>query len=217
MTDLNSSLMPGYAITPRTLYVPCARAGIVALAVGIALASASALSAQESPPTYAPRFDIAPYAGAAIPTGALRDAFDSSLLLGAQGMYSLGSHVDVLGDFDWARPATKLVATDVHADVYQAGLGVEVGTARGSTRRWATRPFADVGAGMRRYNYASSALNDRSRPVGFAAVGTEVAFGRSEIRLAARDNVLSYVAPTGDATHSTRNDIGLTLGVGFHP
>jgi len=29
--------------------------------------------------------------------------------------------------------------------------------------------------------------------------------------------VLSYVAPTIDATHATRNDIGLTVGVGFHP
>lgn len=83
--------------------------------------------------------------------------------------------------------------------------------------RWAMRPFADIGGGFRRYNYASSELTDRSRPVGFAAVGTELAFGRSAIRIAARDNVLSYVAPTADATHYTRNDVGLTLGVGFHP
>jgi hypothetical protein len=194
MTDLNRSLM-----------------------LGLTFAGATALGAQNAPPAYAPRFDIAPYAGASIPTGALRDAYDAAFLLGAQGTYSLSSHLDLLGDFDWTRPTTTLVPNDVHADVYQAALGVEVGTARGNARRWAMRPFADVGAGLRRYNYASSELNDRSRPVGFAAVGTELAFGRSAIRLAARDNVLSYVAPTSDATHSTRNDLGLTLGVGFHP
>jgi len=206
MPDLNGSLM-----------VPRPTTSAATLVVALAIASATTLVAQESPPTYAPRFDVATYAGAAIPTGALRDSFDSAFLLGAQGTYTLGSHIDVLGDFDWTRPATKLVPTDVHADVYQADLGVEIGGARGNTHRWAMRPFADLGGGIRRYNYASSELNDRSRPVGFAAVGTELAFGRSAIRLAARDNVLSYVAPTIDATHATRNDIGLTVGVGFHP
>lgn len=194
MTDLNRSLM-----------------------LGLTLAGATALGAQEAPPSYAPRFAIAPYAGASIPTGALSDTYDSAFLLGAQGTYTLASHLDLLGNFDWTRPTTTLVASDAHADVYQADLGVEVGAARGNTRRWAMRPFADVGAGFRRYNYASSELNDSSRPVGFAAIGTELAFGRSAIRLAARDNVVSYVAPTSDATHSTRNDLGLTLGLNFHP
>jgi len=192
------------------------RASALVLLTGFA-ATAAPFSAQEAPPSYAPRFDLAAYAGAAIPTGALRDDFDSAFLLGAQGTYTVASHLDLLGNFDWTRPATNLVASDAHADVYQADLGVEVGAARGNTHRWAMRPFADVGAALRRYNSASSELNDSSRPVGFAAVGTEVAIGRSAIRLAARDNVLSYVAPTPDATHSTRNDIGLTLGVGFHP
>ena len=196
MPDLNSRLM---------------------LAASLIVASAATLTAQESPPHYAPRFDIATYAGAAIPTGALRDSFDNAFLLGAQGTYTLGSHLDLLGDFDWTRPTATLATTDVHADVYQTDLGVEIGAARGNTHRWAMRPFADVGGGFRRYNFASSQLDDRSRPVGFAAIGTELAFGRSAIRLAARDNVLSYVSPTPDATHSTRNDLGLTLGVGFHP
>ena len=213
MTDLNSSLMRDHhALRHRSRE----RLRVLTLASALTL-TATALSAQEARPSYTPRFDLAPYAGASIPTGALRDAFDSAFLLGAQGTYTLASHLDLLGDFDWTRPATKLVTSDVHADVYQADLGLEVGTARGNTHRWAMRPFADVGAGLRRYNYASSELNDRTRPVGFAAVGTEVAFGKSAIRLAARDNVLSYVTPTLDATHSTRNDIGLTVGVGFHP
>ena len=78
------------------------------------VASAATLSAQDDATAYVPRFNLATYAGASIPTGDLRDSFDSGLLLGAQGNYDLGSHLDVLGDFDWSHPSTKLVA-DRHA------------------------------------------------------------------------------------------------------
>jgi hypothetical protein len=189
----------------------------LAMVSATSLALAATLTAQDAPPSYAPRFTLATYAGASIPTGTLRDSFDSALLLGAQGNYSLTNHLDMLGDFNWAHPSTTLLSTDTHANVYQADLGLEVGGARGNTRHWALRPFADVGGGLRRYSFSTSELDDRTRGVGFAAVGTEVAFGRSAIRLAARDNIVSYAAPTADATHATRNDIGLTLGVGFHP
>ena len=189
----------------------------LAMVSATSLALATTLTAQDAPPSYVPRFALATYAGASIPTGDLRDSFDSALLLGAQGNYSLTNHLDMLGDFNWSHPSTTLLSTDTHANVYQADLGLEVGGARGNTRRWALRPFADVGGGLRRYSFSTSELDDRTRGVGFAAVGTEVAFGRSAIRLAARDNIVSYAAPTADATHGTRNDIGLTIGVGFHP
>jgi hypothetical protein len=177
----------------------------------------TSLSAQDAPPTYVPRFNFATYAGASIPTGNASDDFDTALLLGAQGNYALGAHLDLLGDFGWSHPSTSLLPTDTHANVYQAGVGLEVGGARGNTRRWAMRPFADVGGGIRRYSFSTSELDDRTGGEGFAAIGTEVALGRSAIRLAARDNIVSYAAPTADATHSTRNDVGLTIGVGFHP
>jgi hypothetical protein len=189
----------------------------LAMVSATSLALATTLTAQDAPPSYVPRFNLATYAGASIPTGDLRDSFDNSLLLGAQGNYSLTNHLDVLGDFNWANPSAKVLSTDARANVYQADLGLEVGGTRGNTRRWAMRPFADVGGGLRRYSYSTSELDDHTGGVGFAAIGTEVALGRSAIRLAARDNIVSYTAPTADATHSTHNDIGLTLGVGFHP
>ena len=189
----------------------------IAVIAASSLALATALSAQDAPPSYAPRLSVETYAGASIPTGDLRNAFDSALLLGAQGNYALSTHLDLLGDFDWAHPSTKLLPTDTHANVYQADVGVELGGARGDTHRWAMRPFADLGGGVRRYAFSTSALDDRTRGVGFAAVGTELALGRSAIRVAARDNIVSYAAPTADATHNTRNDVGLTLGVAFHP
>ena len=217
MTDLNSSLMSRGFAAGRLARAGANVGTVVAAVATLTIASAVALAAQEAPAPHAPRFHIATYAGAAIPTGSLSDSFDNSFLLGAQGTYALGSHFELLGDFDWTRPTTSLASSDAHADVYQTDVGVEFGAARGNTRRWAMRPFADLGAGFRRYDYSSSELNDSGRPAGFAAVGTEVAFGRSAIRLAARDNVLSYESPLPDATHSTKNDLGLTLGVGFHP
>ena len=217
MADLNRSLMPK-RFTAGRLARAAANVGAVVTAVAtLTIVSGAALAAQEAPAPYAPRFHVATYAGAAIPTGSLSDSFDNSFLLGAQGTYALGSHFELLGDFDWTRPTTSLASSDTHANVYQADVGVEVGGARGNTRRWAMRPFADLGAGFRRYDYWSSELNDSGRPAGFAAVGTELALGRSAIRLAARDNILSYESPLPDATRSTKNDLGLTLGVGFHP
>jgi hypothetical protein len=185
-------------------------------AAAVAFALAAPLSAQDAPP-YAPRFNVATYAGASIPTGDLRDSFNTGFLLGAQGSYDLGAHVGLLGNFDWTRPTTRLVATDNGANVYQADLGLELGGARGNMSHWALRPFVDVGGGVRRYDFASSTLSDRTRGVGFASLGTELALGRSSLRLAATDNAFSYEAPTPDATHATRNDVGLTLGFAFHP
>lgn len=211
MLNLNGSLMRPGTTTRRS-----SMRDNTFVAIAATIVCGAALSAQEAP-SYVPRFNVAAYAGASIPTGQLHNAFDSAFLLGGQGTYQIRSHLDLLGDLDWMRPAMKFAATDDHANVYQADLGVEVGGARGNTRRWALRPFADLGGGVRRYDFSANTLSDRTRGVGFAAVGTEVAFGRSAIRLAARDNVLSYAAPTADATHSTRNDLGLTLGVGFHP
>jgi len=181
----------------------------------LALAAAS-LSAQDAAP-YPPRVRLATYAGASIPTGTLRDDFDSGFLLGAQATYNLSTHVGVLGSFDWTHPTTRLVAIDAGSNVYQAALGLEVGGARGNMARHALRPFVDLGGGVRHYDFASGELSDHTGGVGFASLGTDLALGRSSLRLAATDNVFSYEAPTPDATRATRNDVGLTLGFSFHP
>jgi hypothetical protein len=211
MTDLNSSLKHA-----------CVR--LTATVAAFAAGAAVRLPAQQAPEApvapaamYAPRFNMVTYAGASIPTGTLRDSFDSGFLLGAQGTYDLSRHVGVLGSFDWTNPDTKLVPTDSRANIYQVDLGLEVGGARGNTRKWALRPFVDLGGGVRSYNYSSSTLNDHTGGAGFAALGTDVALGRSSLRLAATDNVFSYESPMEDATHSTRNEVGLSIGVGFHP
>ena len=203
-------------IQHHTAHALSALAALAFAAAPIAAQDAGPYPAQFTP-QYAPRFNVATYAGASIPTGTLRDDFDSGFLLGAQATYDLGAHVGVLGSFDWTHPTTRLVATDAGANVYQADLGLELGGARGNMTHWALRPFMDLGGGVRRYDFASTDLSSRTRGVGFASLGTELAVGRSALRLAATDNVLSYEAPTADATRATRNDVGLTLGFTFHP
>ena len=203
MTDLNSSLNHAAVRT-------------VAAITALAAVAAVRLPAQEATP-YAPKFNLAAYAGASIPTGDLSDSFDSGFLLGAQGTYDLSRHVGVLGSFDWTNPANKLVPEDSRTNIYQADLGLEFGGARGSTTRWAMRPFVDVGGGVRSYAYASNTLNNHTGGAGFASIGTDLAMGRSSLRLAATDNVFSYESPMEDATHSTRNEVGVSIGFGFHP
>jgi hypothetical protein len=95
------------------------------LALCATIAFATTLSAQD-PPLVAPRFRMATYAGASIPTGTLRDAFDNSFLLGANATYDLRSHLALLGGFDWTNPATTFSSSDTHANVYQANLGLEL-------------------------------------------------------------------------------------------
>ena len=203
MIDLNGSL------TPQRVHTAVAVAALVA-------ASAVRLSAQED--TLQPsRFTIATYAGASLPTGTLRDSFDNGFLLGAQGNYDLNSHLGMLASFDWTNPDTKLVPGDTRTNVYQADLGLELGGSRGNTRKWALRPFVDLGGGVRSYSYSAPNLNNHTGGEGFAGVGTDVNIGRSAIRLAAKDNFFSYEMPTADGTTASRNDVSLSIGFGFHP
>jgi hypothetical protein len=203
MIDLNSSL--NHSVVRA-----------VVAAAALAAVAAIRLPAQEAM-EYAPRFNMSAYAGASIPTGNLSDSFDSGFLLGAQGNYDLSRHFGILGSFDWTNPDNKLVPDEARTNIYQADLGLEFGGARGNTKRWAMRPFVDLGGGVRSYAYSSNTLNNHTGGAGFASIGTDVAMGRSSLRLAARDNVFSYESPMEDATHSTRNEVGLSIGFGFHP
>ena len=115
----------------------------------LGFASAARLADQDSP-AYPPRFNMATNAGAMIPTGTLRDSFDTGLMLGAQGTYDVSTHLALLGSFDWANPTTKLVPADARANIYQADLGVELAGARGNTRRWAMQRLLIRSADARR-------------------------------------------------------------------
>ena len=203
MIDLNGSLT-------RTRFHT-----LVAVAA-VAATSAVRLSAQEET-LQPPRFTVATYAGASLPTGTLRDSFDNGFLLGAQGNYDFDKHVGMLASFDRTNPDNKLVPADTRTNVYQGDLGLELGGARGNTKKWAMRPFVDLGGGVRSYSYSAPNLNSHTTGEGFAGLGTDVNLGRSSIRVAAKDNFFSYEMPTADGTKANRNDVSLSIGFGFHP
>jgi len=205
MIDLNGSLT-------RTRFH-----AVVAIAA-LTAASAVKLSAQEDETLAPPRFTIATYAGASLPTGNLKDSFDTGFLLGAQGNYDFNKYLGMLASFDWTNPDNKLVPADTRTNVYQGDVGLELGGARGNMKKWAMRPFLDLGGGVRSYNYSAPNLNGHTTGQGFAGIGTDVNIGRSAIRLAAKDNFFSYEMPTVDgSTKANRNDVSLSIGFGFHP
>ena len=111
-------------------------------------------------------------------------------LLGAQGNYDFGRHLEVLASFDWTNPATKLVPSDTRTNVYQGDLGLELGGREGQREALGMRPFVDLGGGVRSYEYASSTLNSHTTGEGFAGLGRDVAVGRSSVRLAAKGQPL---------------------------
>jgi hypothetical protein len=169
------------------------------------------LAAQE--PTAEPRLALRPFVGTSIPAGAERDALGTALLLDGQAGYDLGRHLSVIGDLSWARPTSKLVTADARTDVYQLDAGLAWGLARVAR----LRPYVALGGGVRDYRYASSSLADHSGGVGFGALGTDFALGGAALRLEARDNVVAYATPTPDAGRSTRNDVGVALGLTLRP
>jgi hypothetical protein len=183
----------------------------IALAGATAALTAGALAAQE--PAAEPRLALRPFVGTSIPAGAERSALGTGLLLGAQAGYDLGHRLSVIGDLSWARPTSKLVSADARTDVYQLDAGLAWGLAPVAR----LRPYVALGGGVRDYRYASPVLTDGSGGVGFGAVGTDFALGGAALRLEARDNVVAFAAPTADGGRTTRNDVGVSLGLTLHP
>jgi hypothetical protein len=52
--------------------------------------------------------------------------------------------------------------------------------------------------------------------VGYGAIGTELQLGNSALRAEARDNVFCYKSPIRGMGSSTRNDVGVMLGIAYH-
>ncbi len=157
---------------------------------------------------------LRPYVGASIPTGGQRDVLDAGVLLGAEAAYGVARNLRVIGDGSWTRPSTKLVSVDARTNVFQYDAGLEWSVPRAAEAAW--RPFVALGGGVRDYRYAASALDDHAGGVGFGAVGTDFLVRQAALRIEARDNVFSYASPLAGGGRSTRNDLGLALGVSFH-
>jgi len=205
--------MFGNAFSP----VSNARARLGALAV-IALSGALAATdanAQNVTPSSEIGFEVRPYAGAYIPTGDQRDLLKDAVLVGAQASYRILPQLAVTGTFGWSPSKDRITDGDQTLDLYQYDLGAEVRAPAwfaAGTGSWDFTPFAGLGVGGRTYDYRDLDVDSKTNVAGYGALGGEFGFGRTGLRLEARDYV-SQFEPLAGGDAKTRNDVTLAAGL----
>jgi hypothetical protein len=182
------------------------------LFVGLTLAGATVLSAQES--RAAP--EIRPFVGVSITTGTQRDLFNDAPVFGLQGAVELKPTLHLVGTFGWVPGQTQYVTTGDNVNIFQYDVGVELGMVRELSGTWQFRPYLGLGAGARTYAYQAGTLADKTCAQGYGAAGAEFQVSRTSFRLEARDNVFCFKSPIAGEDSKTRNDIRLTAGFAYH-
>lgn len=161
-------------------------------------------------------FELRPYAGAYIPTGDQRDLLKDAVLIGGQASYRIIPQLAVTGTFGWSPSKDRISAGDQTLDLYQYDLGAEVRApawfASGSGT-WDFTPFAGLGVGGRTYDYRDLDVDSKTNVAGYGALGAEFGFGRTGVRLEARDYVTQFRPITGGGDTKTRNDVTLAAGL----
>jgi hypothetical protein len=191
------------------------RARLAALAV-IALSGALAATdanAQNVTPSTDIGFEIRPYAGAYLPTGDQRDLLKDALLVGAQASYRILPQLAVTGTFGWSPSKDRITAGDQTLDLYQYDIGAEARAPSWlASDAWDFTPFAGLGVGGRTYDYRDLDVDAKTNVAGYGALGAELGFGRTGVRLEARDYVSQFKPLTGGDS-KTRNDVTLAAGL----
>jgi hypothetical protein len=162
------------------------------------------------------QFELRPFVGASIPTGSQRDFFRDEPLIGFQAAVELNPTLHMVGSLGGVPSDARYAVSDGEVNVFQYDVGLELGWARPLTRGWEFRPFFGFGAGGRTYAYTADVLDDQTCLSGYGALGSEFRFGRTGVRLEARDNVFSYRSPIARVRSKTRNDVDLMLGFAYH-
>ena len=73
-------------------------------------------------------------------------------------------------------------------------------------------PFAGLGVGGRTYDYRDLDLDAKTNAAGFGVLGGELGFGRTGLRIEARDYVSRFKPFTGGDS-KTRNDVTVAAGL----
>lgn len=180
--------------------------------VAALVATATVASAQEQ----RVRPEIRPFVGMHFPTGDQRDLFDDAATLGLQAALELRPSFHLLGTFGWAAGQTKYAVTEDHVQIFQYDVGLELNMVRALGEQWLFKPFVGFGAGARTYLYESDDLENRTCSSGYGALGAELEFDRTAIRLEGRDNVFCFRSALPGIKSRTRNDVGLSLGLAYH-
>lgn len=173
---------------------------------------ATALTAQ----TRTSAFELRPFAGATIPTGAQRDLFKDAPILGMGVAFQIQPNLHIVGNFGWMREHTKYAVLKNDGNRYSYDAGVELSAERQMTSNWMFRPYVGLGAGARTYTYQAETLLRRTCAAGYGALGTEFRYGVTALRLEARDNLFCYKSPLPDGASNTRNDLAFSMGMAYH-
>lgn len=157
---------------------------------------------------------VAPFAGAWIPTGDQRDVLEDAPLTGVTATYALHRNLAIVGSFGWAASEVGGLPNG-DLDLYQYDLGVQgqIPFALGSG--WTLQPFVGVGVGARTYHFRDLDVDAETDLAGYVALGGSLEYGHVALGLTARDYVSAFDGLDGAGDSTTRNDLGLFASVGL--
>ena len=203
---------------PAALRPTILRAGLALAIVAAVSAFAARANAQSSSQS---AFQVRPLVGALVATGDERDVLkNTTVLVGAQGSYTLNSNFAVVGSFAWSPSEDKTSTARPKLDLYQYDIGLQ-GKLNDLTSGSAvsTRPYAILGGGARTYDLRNVAgASAQTNALGYGAVGLDLdqAGGRIGLRLEARDNVTAFKGLRGELQdRKARNDLQFVAGLTF--
>jgi hypothetical protein len=184
-------------------------AAIVTVAA-MQMAAPSDAAAQTTPE----RFQLMLNSGKLVPTGAQRDAFETSNLTAAQFFYSVHPAVAVTAALGWARSRDAVAVSNNRVDVFTYDAGAEVRAPALAIGNGITfRPMAGLGAGARSYNYRHRDVDATHNVAAYGSAAGELGYRRVRIRIEARDYVTSFQPLIGEGSSDTRNDVAVIVGV----
>jgi hypothetical protein len=160
-------------------------------------------------------WEIRPFAGYAIPTGAHRGAFSNAVMSGAEASVRLTKDIDLVGSFAWQPSRGKYNVSERYADVWVYNFGLERNFRDVRPAGSPFVPFLGGGVGGRAYDFRSSSLTSSTCYSGYVNGGASYERGWSSVRLEVRDNLFCYKSPVGALDEQTHNEIGILLGLGF--
>jgi hypothetical protein len=169
-------------------------------------------------PAYAQRvadWEIRPFAGYAVPTGAHHGVFNTAVMSGAESSVRLTSEVELVGLFAWQPSRGKYNVSERYADVWVYNFGLEHRFRDDRVTGSVLSPFLGGGIGGRAYDFRSSSLSSFTCYSGYASAGASYERGWSSVRAEARDNLFCYKSPIGALEESAHNEVGIMMAIGF--
>jgi hypothetical protein len=158
---------------------------------------------------------VAPYVGAFVPTGKLRDVLDDSVLTGVSVSVDATEFISFVGSFAWAPTEVKDLS-NATLDLFQYDVGIQGQYPLRLSGEWFARPFLGAGVGARTYHYRDLDIGKETDFVGYFSAGGTFAYRKLEMSLTARDYISHYegLGLRADDLNQTRNDLALFASIG---